>query len=200
MAQSNKALAELRQHERVKTTLLGRYMLTDGREAKCTVTDVSAGGVALTAPNKGVIGERVILYIDQIGRVEGKIARHLDDGFALQLEGSGHVAERIARRLEEVRAAGELNPSPERRDEPRIKLDDELAGKSVDDDGRRYQVVDLSFTGADVKIAGERPPVGAFLQVGKFRARVVRHTDAGVAVVFLDPPTATLGERLAGIT
>jgi hypothetical protein len=36
---------------------------------------MSPGGMALIAPVSGQPGERVIAYVDHVGRLEGKIAR-----------------------------------------------------------------------------------------------------------------------------
>ena len=199
MKQQAAAASNKRQYARIKTRLLGRYMLADRRESKCIVIDVSLGGVALAAPEKGALGETVVLYIDQIGRVQGKIVRFLDGGFALQLDGSARTTERIAARLRELQAGETLEPHPERRQEARIKLDSDDAPKGVTG-GANYEVVDLSFTGADVKLAGERPAIGAVLQVGRLRGTVIRHTSAGVAIEFIDvPETVTLTDRLAEI-
>src|SRR4051812_19434761 len=71
---------ERRRHQRVKVNLLGRYMLEDRREFPCQVVDMSPGGMALIAPVIGQPGERVIAYIDHLGRLEGKLARHIDNG------------------------------------------------------------------------------------------------------------------------
>ena len=50
--------------------------------------------------------------------------------------------------------------------------------------------VTRGWTSADVKIQGERPPIGAIIKVGKVRGRVVRHTPGGVAIQFIDAPTS----------
>src|ERR1041385_3364263 len=77
---------ERRRHQRVKVNLLGRYMLADRREFPCQVIDMSPGGMALIAPIAGQPGERVIAYVDHLGRLEGKIARHIENGFAMMIE------------------------------------------------------------------------------------------------------------------
>ena len=59
---------ERRRFQRVRVNLLGRYMLPDRREFPCQVVNMSPGGMALIAPMIGHIGERVIAYVDQIGR------------------------------------------------------------------------------------------------------------------------------------
>ena len=49
---------ERRRHQRVKVSLLGRYMLADRREFPCQVVDMSPGGMAVIAPVVGKIGDR----------------------------------------------------------------------------------------------------------------------------------------------
>jgi hypothetical protein len=46
---------------------------------------MSPGGMALIAPIAGQSGERVIAYVDHLGRLEGKIARVLENGFAMTI-------------------------------------------------------------------------------------------------------------------
>src|SRR5882672_3714613 len=77
------AAEERRRFQRVKVHLLGRYMLPDRREYPCQIINMSPGGLALLAPGIGNVGDRVIAYLDHIGRVEGKITRIIDNGFAM---------------------------------------------------------------------------------------------------------------------
>ncbi len=79
-------IQERRRHQRVKVVLPGRYMLEDRREYPCHTIDISPGGVAFAALARGRIGERVVAYLTQIGRVEGIVTRHFDDGFAIQMK------------------------------------------------------------------------------------------------------------------
>ena len=46
-------------------------MLADRREFPCQVVNMSPGGMALIAPVAGQPGERVIAYVDHLGRLEG---------------------------------------------------------------------------------------------------------------------------------
>src|SRR5262249_17528795 len=74
---------EPRRFQRVRANLLGRYMLSDRREYPCQVANMSPGGMALITPVSGREGERVIAYIDHLGRLEGTIARLYQNGFAM---------------------------------------------------------------------------------------------------------------------
>src|SRR6185312_4515671 len=90
---------ERRRHQRVKVNLLGRYMLADRREFPCQVVDMSPGGMALVAPVTGHPGERVIAYVDHLGRLEGKIARILDNGFAMTISATLRKRDKLAAQL-----------------------------------------------------------------------------------------------------
>ena len=58
---------ERRRHQRVKISVLGRYMLENRREYPCQAVNMSPGGIALVAPVVGNPGERVVAYLDHIG-------------------------------------------------------------------------------------------------------------------------------------
>jgi hypothetical protein len=74
----------LRRFPRRSICLLGRYTGGAAREYPCQTLNLSAGGVALFAPAPGRPGDRIALYIDQIGRLEGGILRVSRCGFVLQ--------------------------------------------------------------------------------------------------------------------
>src|SRR5438046_9465653 len=79
---------ERRRFQRVRVHLLGRYMLPDRREFPCQIINMSPGGLALLAPGIGNVGDRVIAYLDHIGRVEGRINRIITNGFAITVSAS----------------------------------------------------------------------------------------------------------------
>jgi hypothetical protein len=74
---------ERRSFQRVRVKIYGRFMLEDRTEHPCQVVDMSPGNVALRCDRIGEPGEKVIAYIDHIGRVEGVVTRRLQDGFAM---------------------------------------------------------------------------------------------------------------------
>ena len=83
---------ERRRFQRVRVNLLGRYMLADRREFPCQVTNMSPGGMAVIAPVSGQTGERVIAYVDHVGRLEGVIARQFQNGFAMTIVGDDRAS------------------------------------------------------------------------------------------------------------
>src|SRR3954447_14961466 len=90
---------ERRRFQRVRVNLLGRYMLADRREFPCQVVDMSPGGMALIAPVTGNAGERVIAYVDHIGRLEGVLVRQFDNGFAMTVAATPRKRDKLAAQL-----------------------------------------------------------------------------------------------------
>jgi c-di-GMP-binding flagellar brake protein YcgR len=183
-----------RRFQRVSVNLLGRFMLEDRREYPCQTTDMSPGSMAVTAAVTGKVGERVVAYIDQIGRIEGQIVRVQDGGFAMSITATLRKRDKLAAKLTWLANRHELN-LPEDRRHDRITAKISVVGVNLPD-GREYQarVVDISLSGAALALE-VRPPVGSPLMVGKLRARVVRHFEEGIAVEFATQQTAASLEQ-----
>ncbi len=92
---------ERRRFQRVRVNLLGRYMLADRREFPCQVVNMSPGGMALIAPVAGAPGERIIAYVDHLGRLEGHVARDFSERLRHDDLGDGAQA-RQARRTADL--------------------------------------------------------------------------------------------------
>src|ERR1700719_3632452 len=90
---------ERRRFQRVHVDLLGRYMLADRREFPCQVINMSPGGMALIAPIGGAPGERIIAYVDHLGRLEGHVARLFQNGFAMTIGSTERKRDKLAAQL-----------------------------------------------------------------------------------------------------
>jgi hypothetical protein len=175
--------ADRRMHQRVKVNLLGRCMLEDGREFTCQVVDMSPGGAAMIVPVVGRIGERVVAYVDHIGRVEGRLVRLIDGGFAMTMNMSARKRDKLAAQLTWLANRHILNLPEDRRHErfvPRNPF-----SKLVLPDGTemRCRILDVSPSGAAIQI-DPKPAVGTPVSLGMMRGRVVRRFEEGVAVEF----------------
>src|SRR3979411_1308172 len=106
---------ERRRFQRVRVNLLGRYMLADRREFPCQVANMSPGGMALVAPVAGQAGERVIAYVDHLGRLEGVIARQFENGFAMTIAATMRKRDKLAAQLTWLANRHILNMPEDRR-------------------------------------------------------------------------------------
>lgn len=177
------AKVERRHFQRVPVAIHGRFMLEDRTEHSCQVVDMSPGNVALRAERLGEPGEKVIAYLDHIGRIEGVLTRTLDDGFAMTILASERKKDKLAAQLTWLANKHELD-LPEDRRHDRIAPRNPMNVMHLPD-GREYKcrVVDLSLSGAAVEI-GVKPALGSQVHLGNMRGQVVRHFEDGVAVEF----------------
>jgi hypothetical protein len=139
----------------------------------------------LIAPVAGNPGERVIAYVDHLGRLEGKIARILDNGFAMTISATLRKRDKLAAQLTWLANRQILNLPEDRRHgrfTPRNPMARLILPNGVN---VACRVIDLSQSGAAVSIAPDlRPSVGAMITIGKTQGRVVRHIEDGFAIEF----------------
>jgi hypothetical protein len=177
---------ERRRHARVKLALLGRYMLEDKREFPCQTIDVSVGGLSITAPVRGALGERIVAYFDALGRVEGIVVRHLEFGFALKVNMTPAKREKLVNQLTWLVNRKTLGLPEDRRHERIVPKDTNTIIKLADGSTFPAKIVDISISGAAITCTGQAP-MGAMLHIGKRPARVVRVFDHGLALEFALP-------------
>jgi PilZ domain len=175
---------ERRRYQRVRVNLLGRYMLADRREFPCQVTDMSPGGMALIAPYAGQLGERVIAYVDHVGRLEGKVTRHFQNGFAMTIATTPRKRDKLAAQLTWLANRHILN-LPEDRRHGRITPANPAARLILPNGiNIAVRVIDISQSGAAIA-TDQRPEIGTLVTIGKTAGRVVRHIEDGFAVEFV---------------
>ena len=200
MALANKkflpAAEERRRFQRVKVHLLGRYMLPDRREFPCQVINMSPGGLALLALGIGNVGDRVVAYLDHIGRVEGKITRIIDNGFAMTVGATPRKRDKLAAQLTWLANRDILN-LPEDRRHDRIVPRNPIAVLTLEDGTKMTcRIIDLSLSGAAIA-AENRPPLKSTVLLGRVQGRVVRNIEDGFALEFLhSQPIETLEESV----
>lgn len=183
LARPARTYAQMPRFQRVKISVLGRYMLTDRREFPCQVLAMSPGDAMVIAPVSGTAGERVVAYLDNMGRIEGNITNVIDGGFEMGISATPRKRDKMAAQLTWLANRDVLNLPEDRRHERVVP--DNRHSTVVLDDGRRYncKIIDISLSGAAIELA-VRPAMGTPVTLGRMRARVIRHFPDGVAVEF----------------
>jgi hypothetical protein len=179
-----RALSEdRRRFQRVRVNLLGRYMLADRREFPCQVVNMSPGGMAMITPVAGAPGERIIAYVDHLGRLEGHIARVFQNGFAMTISATARKRDKLAAQLTWI-ANRHILGLPEDRRHGRI-VPRNPVGRLIMPNGVNLtcRIIDVSQSGAGIA-TDQRPQIGALVTIGKVQGRVVRHLEDGFAIEF----------------
>lgn len=158
-------------------------MLESHEEFPCMVVEMSPGDVLFTCAGRPSANERVIAYIENLGRIEGNVIGLAADGFSMSINATDRKREKLAAQLTWLANKHELGLPEDRRHDrltPRV-----TRSEIVLDDGRRYpcKIVDLSLSGAAIDIE-IRPAMGTAVMLGNMRGRVVRHFVEGVAIEF----------------
>ena len=157
---------ERRRHSRVPVALLGRYMLADLQEYPCQIVDLSPGGGLMVAPVKGKVGERVVVYLELLGRIEGEVTRHTAEGFAFSIAAAMRKRDKIASQLTWLANRQALGLPEDRRHEritPR-STSNVLTLESGHEYGVR--IIDVSLSGAALSIEQKLPLGTSVVLVG----------------------------------
>jgi hypothetical protein len=188
---------ERRRHQRVKLRLAGRFMRSDRKEFDCESIDASPGGIAFSSEADVQTGERIVAYLNQIGRLEGRVARCFPGGFAIQMNLPPVKRDKFADQLTWLANRQELG-LPEDRRHLRVAPRDRYTAVKLPN-GREFSasLIDISMSGAALSLDFQ-PQIGSRVVVGSTPAQVVRHIDCGIAVEFLRPiPPEEFGEETA---
>lgn len=173
-----------RTFQRVPINMQGRLMLANYDEFECMVVDMSPGDLYVICEGRPRANERVIAYIDHLGRIEGLVISLDNRGFNMSINATDRKREKLAAQLTWLANKHELGLPEDRRH-------DRLTPKSATveltlEDGSVYncRLMDLSLSGAAVDVEA-RPALGMAVRLGNMRGRIVRHFREGVAIEFL---------------
>jgi hypothetical protein len=189
---------ERRRQSRARLSLHVRFLLQDGSENAGIVDDISIGGMNIVSNVAAEEGSVIIAYVEDLGRLEGVVARVDDRGIAVRLVLSPLRREKLQERL----GAGLGHPAPAKGIEGRRFERETTKGAAIvrraDGTELAARVTDLSLGGVAVE-AAEWPPLGEQVMVGKMRGRVVRHNENGFAIEFseMPPSRGSLSEQLS---
>jgi len=173
-----------RRHRRVLWQVPVRGLTGSGEEFACNTVDVCAGGLRINLARPLEKGENLILYIEDIGRVEGVIVRVLNEiGYAIEFRVPPRKREKIADALTWLVNKDRLGLSDERIAERRPATGQVIAihGKGV---AIACAIADVSLFGVALKTSGPRPMIGDRVQIGERAGTCVRYIEGGFAVDF----------------
>src|SRR5262249_42579286 len=140
-------------------------------------------GMALIAPEIGSEDERVVAYIDHVGRLEGKIARVFQNGFAMTISATSRKRDKLAAQLTWLANRHILNLPEDRRHGRIIPRNPTARLARPNGVTLPCRIVDMSLSGAAIA-SNQTPDVGTLVMIGKVQARVVPLIGGGFAVEF----------------
>ena len=163
--------------------LFGRYMLPDKSEHPCQIRDLTPDQARFSGELLAQVGEHIIAYIEEIGRVEGDVTDADYESFVLMFTVPANKRDKIAAKLNWMQnrdAEGAVANRRHTRHEPR----DTNTVLTVPD-GRSFdcEILDISLSGAAIK-APIIPSIGTHVSLGKTAGTVTRVHECGVGIEF----------------
>lgn len=172
-----------REFNRVTISVHGRFMRADHSEHDCIVDTMSPFDAVIASNARPEPGERIVAYLDYLGRIEGAVIESGMRTFTMSLNATDRKRDKLSAQLTWLANKHELG-LPEDRNHERVAPNNSATEIQLDD-GRRYpcRIIDLSVSGAAVEI-DVRPAFGTMVILGNMRGRVVRHFQEGIAMEF----------------
>ena len=92
---------------RILVSIAARYTLTDWCDSQryrpkfaCRMISVSSREATMLAPVTGGVGDRITVYCDEFGKLEGSIWRLLEHGFVVRIAATESERRKLAARVE----------------------------------------------------------------------------------------------------
>ena len=178
-------LNDKRKHRRIAIPLMVKMLMEDGTESEAIIRDISAGGAALLSEARPRPGSKVIIYIQDVGRMEANAIREHPHGFAVGFNCSKSKQEKVADKLTWLSNKARLGLA-----------EDGLSMEGVQGQQAELilstgstlscRIVGLSLNGASLQIA-PRPSIGTPVVLGRMKGTVTHHLPEGVGIEFTGP-------------
>ncbi|MFT3727033.1 MAG: PilZ domain-containing protein [Terricaulis sp.] len=175
---------ERRRFYRAPLVIDGRMLDSAGTEYDCRTADISPGDVRIaSAVRQPPVGERVVVYLEGLGRVTGRVARTCGEGeVAIIFDFSAHKREKLTEQLMVAinKDLGVAMPAHTISKAPANAAQVEL------ENGESYgcEILDFSLSGITVRTLKPPPLLGSWVRVGGVYGRVARLIEGGFAVDF----------------
>ena len=160
--------------------LPGRYLTPEGEEYDCVTVDFSSAGMHFRAPAPPRPGDSVVVYVRDLGRVQGRVVRRMRDGFIIEVAAKGLKAERLAQKIARLRAEG----AQDRRLFPRVAPEGAIIPvRCADGRNQMAAIIDVSETGIAFR-TDFALKVGERVEIGEQTGIVVRLFAGGASAKF----------------
>lgn len=179
------APSERREFKRVFVEIPGGvFVPASEKEAACRITNISPSGAEIACPLEQLLDTPIVLYASGLGRFEGHVVWQRDGHYGVRFRASERKQAKLAGQLARLDESQSEQP-PDLRDNERFKTSKPATFTRGDGSVVSCTLLDFSTTGVLVK-ANVRPDIGEFLLIGEMIGRVVRYSETGIGIEFID--------------
>src|SRR5262249_50582795 len=163
--------------------------------SRCGIANSSVTAMAFSGPVQGPVGEGVIFYSEQFGRLPGAISRVMTTGFVISIAANPQTREKLASKLDWLDKQKDAPELPDSRRHARVVPKNPMATILLAD-GSTVSCLVIDFSDSGVAVSADLyPQLGTPLAVGKMVGRVVRRFAEGFAIEFTEKTPLNEVER-----
>lgn len=178
----------------VDVNLPGRFMRADRTEFECVAYIMSAGEVSIQTTLPTVQGERIVAYLETVGRVEGQVISVSQHGFAMSIIAPSKHRDKLADKLTWLHNLDKSGISDDRNDNRFTPVHDKCEISVVTGEVYPCRLIDMSTSGMAVNV-NLKAPVGSLVKFEDASAVVVRNFQGGIALEFVDKPSKSVIQK-----
>lgn len=172
----------------VDVDLPGRFMRADRSEHECLAYIMSAGEVSLQTAVPVGQGERIVAYLETVGRVAGQVTSMLGDGFVMSIAAPAKQRDRLADKLTWLHNLNKSGIADDRSSQRFIPVVEQCQISVVTGEVYNCRLIDMSISGMSVNV-DLKVPVGSLVQFEDASCVVVRNFQGGIALEFVEKPS-----------
>lgn len=178
----------------VDVTLPGRLMRSDRNEYECNAFNMSAGEVSLQTDVVVTIDERIVAYLETVGRVAGQVTSVLDKGFVMSIVAPSKHRDKLVDKLTWLHNLNKSGIADDRVHSRFSPIYDQCEISVVTGEKYRCRLIDMSVGGMAVNVE-VKAPVGSIVKFEDASAIVVRNFEGGIALEFVDKPSSSVIQK-----
>lgn len=167
----------------------GRFMRPDESEHDCVVDNISPFDATISCETTPDVGERIVAYLDHVGRIEGYVTECGHQTFRVSISATDYKRSKLSAQLTWIANSKALGLPEDRRHERVAPKHSASEAEFADGSKVPCRIIDLSVSGAAIEMDA-RPNLGTVITVGNMTGRVVRRFHDGVAIEFLSAQTS----------
>lgn len=172
----------------VDVNLPGRFMRADRSEFDCVAYIMSAGEVSIQTPTITVAGERIVAYLETVGRVAGQVTAITQHGFVMSIVAPSKHRDKLADKLTWLHNLNKSGINDDRDQKRFTPVHDKCEISVVTGEVYQCRLIDMSSGGMAVNV-DLKAPVGSLVKFEDASAVVVRNFQGGIALEFVDKPS-----------
>lgn len=175
----------------VDVNLPGRFMRADRSEYDCVAYIMSAGEVSIQTSIITATDERIVAYLETVGRVAGQVTALTQHGFVMTIVAPSKHRDKLADKLTWLHNLNKSGINDDRDQKRFTPVHDKCEISVVTGEVYQCRLIDMSIGGMAVNV-DLRAPVGSLVKFEDASAVVVRNFQGGIALEFVDKPSKSV--------